>query len=77
VQIAAFKDEAAARRAWLRVQAAHKSELGELGLTIERISIDGKGVFHRVQGGPLDENQARVVCAVLKARNQVCLVVRR
>jgi cell division septation protein DedD len=77
VQIAAFKDEAAARRAWSRIQAAHKSELGGIRLTIERIRINGKGVFHRVQGGPLDVKQARAVCAVLKARNQACLVVRR
>ena len=77
VQIAAFKDEGAARGAWLRVQAAHKAELGGLGLTIERISIAGKGVFHRVQGGPLDEKQARAICGVLKARKQACLVVRR
>jgi cell division septation protein DedD len=77
VQIAAFKDQTAARAAWSRVQAAHKPELGALGLTIERINIDGKGVFHRVQGGPLDEKNARAVCVGLKARNQACLVVRR
>jgi hypothetical protein len=77
VQIAAFKDQAAARAAWLQVQVAHKLELGALGLTIERINIDGKGVFHRVQGGPLDEKQARAVCVGLKARKQACLVVRR
>jgi hypothetical protein len=77
VQVAAFKDQAAARAAWLRFQAAHEPELGTLSLTIERINIDGKGVFHRVQGGPLDEKQARAVCVGLKARNQACLVVRR
>ena len=77
VQIAAFKDEAAARAAWTRVQNANKSELGALGLTIERINIAGKGVFHRVQGGPLDEARAREICGILDTRNQACIVVRR
>ena len=77
VQIAAFKDEAAARGAWRRVQSAHKSELGGLGLTIERINIAGKGIFHRVQGGPLDEASARRICGILDTRKQACIVVRR
>ena len=77
VQIAAFKAEAAARGAWIRVQKAHKSELGALDLTIERINIAGKGTFHRVQGGPLDERSARRVCGILDTRNQACIVVRR
>jgi hypothetical protein len=77
IQIAAFKNEGAARSAWLRVQAANKAELGALGLTIERINIAGKGTFHRVQGGPLDEASARAVCRALDTRNQACIVVRR
>jgi hypothetical protein len=77
VQIAAFKNEAAARAAWQKAQGANKSELGALGLTIERINIAGKGTFHRVQGGPLDEARARQVCRVLDTRKQACIVVRR
>ncbi|MDG2284135.1 MAG: SPOR domain-containing protein [Alphaproteobacteria bacterium] len=77
IQIAAFKNEGAAQSAWLRVQAANKAELGALGLTIERINIAGKGTFHRVQGGPLDEASARAVCRALDTRNQACIVVRR
>jgi hypothetical protein len=77
VQIAAFKDESTARAAWKRVQKAHKSELGALGLTIERINIAGRGTFHRVQGGPLNEASARRICGILDTRKQACIVVRR
>jgi cell division septation protein DedD len=77
IQIAAFKDESAARTAWERVKKANKAELGALGLTIERINITGKGTFHRVQGGPLDEARAREICRILDTRKQACIVVRR
>jgi hypothetical protein len=77
IQIAAFKNEGAARSAWERVQKANKAELGALGLTIERINISGKGTFFRVQGGPVDEARARAICRALDSRKQACIVVRR
>ena len=77
IQIAALRDEAAARAAWLRVQRANRAELGALTLTVERINVSGKGTFHRVQGGPLDEATARRICRILDTRKQACIVVRR
>lgn len=77
VQIAALRDEAAARAAWGRAQRANRGELGALTLTVERINVSGKGTFHRVQGGPLDEATARRICGVLDSRKQACIVVRR
>lgn len=77
VQIAALRDEAAARAAWGRAQRANRNELGALDLTVERIEVSGKGTFHRVQGGPLSEAEARRICGILESRKQACIVVRR
>ncbi len=77
IQIAALRDEVAARAAWLRAQRANREELGALTLTVERINVSGKGTFHRVQGGPLDEAAARRICQILDSRKQACIVVRR
>lgn len=76
IQIAALRNQDAAKREWTRVQSANKALLGALGPTFQRISTDN-GVFFRVQGGPLTENAAKEACAALKAKGQACLVVRR
>ncbi len=77
VQIAAFKDEPTAREAWTRAQKTHPADLGALSLTIEQVDVSGKGIFHRVQGGPLDEAAARGICRTLESRKQACIVVKR
>ncbi len=52
--------------------------LGGLTLTVERADLGEKGVFYRVQAGPVaDEAAARKLCAALGERKQACLVVRR
>ncbi|UUX50090.1 SPOR domain-containing protein [Nisaea acidiphila] len=76
IQIAALRNQDAAKREWTRVQSANKALLGALSPTFQRISTDN-GVFFRVQGGPLTENAAKQACDALKAKGQACLVVRR
>lgn len=76
IQIGALRSEDAARTEWTRVQNANRALLADLSPTYQRVSTD-KGVFFRVQGGPLTEDRAREVCAGLKAKGQACLVVKR
>ncbi|MBT5264516.1 MAG: SPOR domain-containing protein [Rhodospirillaceae bacterium] len=77
IQLAALKSEDRARALWTRTQGRNKDLLGGLTLTIEAITVATKGRFYRVQGGSVAEADARRICAVLKTRNQACLVVRR
>jgi len=74
VQIGAFKNEGKARDVWRRAKASHAELLGALSLSIQKVKLPGKGTFHRVQGGPLSKAQASLICRILKARKQDCMV---
>ncbi len=76
VQLASLKTEDAARSEWARVQQANKDLLGGLKLDIQRVDLQDKGIFYRIQGGPLPSREtASDICAQLKGRGQPCIVV--
>lgn len=77
IQVASVKDKAAAEREWRRLQAANKDLLGALRLEIERADLGKRGIYHRLQAGPLaDEASAKGLCAALTKRKIGCLIVR-
>ena len=77
IQLAAVKTEQAARQEWGRMQKAHPDLLADMRLTVQRADLGDKGVFFRIQGGPLpDRTPAEDVCAELKSSKQPCLVVK-
>jgi cell division septation protein DedD len=78
IQLASLRSNAAAARSWKKLVDSHKELLGGLRLTIARRDLGaGKGVFFRVQAGPLkDQAAARSLCDKLKRRKISCLVVR-
>lgn len=76
-QLAALKSEADAQAAWKRLQNANKDILGGLSSDIVRADLGAKGVFWRLRAGPVDEAQARSICAALAKRNQGCIVGRK
>ena len=77
MQLAAVRSDEAAKQEWNRLKNRYKEELGALSLTVQRVDLGaGKGVYHRIQAGPLDEEAAERACTALKAKNQACLVVR-
>jgi cell division septation protein DedD len=76
VQLGAVHSEAEAHTEWNRLKGAH-AQLASLSPDVVRVDIPGKGVFWRVRGGPLDEAQARVLCADLTKQGQGCLVAKK
>lgn len=78
VQVAAVRSSEAAYGGWQRLQAQHKDLLGKLKLTVQRVDLGPeKGVFYRVQAGPLaDKAAARDLCTKLSLRRVGCLIVR-
>lgn len=77
IQLAATKSEDEAHREWQRLQRANTDVLGPLQLTVTRADLGPeKGVFFRIQAGPLNEASARQACDALKARKLGCLLVR-
>lgn len=75
VQIASVKSEDVAKSTWARLQSAHGDSLGNLRMQAVRVDLGDKGVWYRVQAGPLDEKQAQSVCGALKSRRADCVTV--
>ncbi len=76
VQIGSYRTEAGALNGWKILQSAHETLLAKLKPTIVSADLGARGVFHRLQAGPLaDRGAANTLCSSLKARKQGCLVV--
>ncbi len=75
IQIASVKTEDIAKSTWARLQAAHGDVLASLRMQPARVDLGDKGVWYRVQAGPLDEKQAHNVCGTLKSRKTDCVAV--
>ncbi len=76
VQIGSYRTESGALNGWKILQSAHETLLADLKPTIVSADLGARGVFHRLQAGPLaDRGAANTLCNSLKARKQGCLVV--
>jgi hypothetical protein len=75
IQLASSKSEEIAKSTWARLQAAHGDVLANLRMQPTRVDLGDKGVWYRVQAGPLDEKQAQNVCSTLKSRKTECVIV--
>jgi len=75
VQVASVKSEDVAKSTWARLQNAHGDVLASLRMQPVRVELGEKGVWYRVQAGPLDEKQAQSICGTLKTRKADCVVV--
>jgi hypothetical protein len=77
VQIAATRDESSAKSEWDRLKTAHADLLGALSPTVVKADLGDKGVFYRVQAGPVaDHDQAEKLCGALKQFNIACIIVK-
>ncbi|WP_033069621.1 SPOR domain-containing protein [Thalassospira australica] len=77
IQLASVRDESGAASEWKRLSSKNKDLLDNLQMFVQRIEIDGKGIFYRLQAGPLaDAGVAEKLCADLKERSVGCLIVR-
>jgi hypothetical protein len=77
LQLGAVRSEDAAKQEWQRLQKAEPSVLGKLSLMVERANLGDKGIFYRIQAGPIaDAAEAAQDCAALKNRNVGCILVK-
>lgn len=76
VQVATVPTEADAPREWRRLQRRHPEILGPLDVLAVAFETAEGTTLYRVQGGPLDEEGARTVCARLREEGTGCLVIR-
>jgi hypothetical protein len=75
IQLGSFPAVEQASVQWDRLRRAH-AELQPLSLTTVRVDLGARGVWYRVQAGPLNESGARQICEDLKSKKRDCLVVR-
>lgn len=77
LQLGAVRSEDAAKQEWQRLQKSQSDVLGKLGVTVERADLGEKGIFYRIQAGPItDANEAAQSCTALKNRNVGCILVK-
>jgi hypothetical protein len=77
IQLASTRDAATARSEWLRMQHAHAELLGTLSPVFARADLGAKGIYYRIQAGPLrDRAAAQKLCTSLHAANVGCLIVK-
>lgn len=75
IQLASAKSEDVAKSTWAKLQAAHGDVLASLRMQPTRVDLGERGVWYRVQAGPLDEKQAQSVCSTLRSRKTDCVAV--
>lgn len=77
VQLGSVRSAESARQQWSHLQSEHPDLLSALTLDVRRADLGpGKGVFYRIQVGPLSDKQAaNALCDRLKAVRVGCLAV--
>lgn len=79
-QFAAFRTENEAEKAWNALTRAVKGALNGLAPIIEKADLGKRGIFYRLQSGPMNNQQgAKNLCARVREAQpkQSCLTVRR
>jgi len=77
VQVASVPSQEQAEKEWAKLKSANSDLLGALTMSIQRADLGTKGIYYRIQAGPLaDDAAAKTLCSSLQSRKIGCLVVR-
>ncbi len=75
VQLASIKDAAAAGSEWAKLSKKYPAELSGTKYRVERADLGSRGVFFRIQAGPMAKDSATKICTSIKAKAPgACLV---
>ena len=75
IQLASVKSESEAKAKWAKLQAQFPALKGA-DLRVQRADLGAKGVFFRVQAGPMAEGDAQKICNGIKSSKGDCLLVK-
>jgi len=76
IQLGSLNSATAAEAEWRRLRRRHRDLLEALRPQVQRTDLGAKGVFYRLQAGPLaDAGRAKGLCEALARRNVRCLVI--
>lgn len=77
LQIGAVRSPEAAKQEWERLRRLHATVLGKLNLVTERADLGARGIFYRIQAGPIaDAATAEQDCSELKRHGVGCILVK-
>jgi hypothetical protein len=77
LQLGSVRSEDAARQEWERIKRKNTDLLGDLSATPIRADLGDKGIYYRIQTGPVsDPAAADRICNELKQRNIGCIIAR-
>jgi SPOR domain len=77
LQLGSLRSEDAARQEWERIKRKNADLLGNLSATPTRADLGDKGIYYRIQTGPVaDPAVAERICSELKQRSIGCIIAR-
>ena len=72
-----MRSEESARQEWSKLRKANNDLLGGLTAAWSRADLGERGIYYRIQAGPIaDGAAAERLCGELKRRNVSCILVR-
>ena len=75
IQLASITDRSATGAEWAKLKAKYGSILSGYKYRVETADLGAKGVYHRIQAGPVSKAQAQETCAAIKKKTPGgCLV---
>lgn len=76
VQLASLRSVDAARAEWARLKHDYADLLGSMTAVAVRADLGDKGIYYRVEAGPLDAAAAERLCGELRRRKLGCALAR-
>ncbi len=77
IQLGSVRSQDQARQEWDRIKHKNADLLGDLAATPIRADLGDKGVYYRIQAGPVgDSARAERLCGELRQRSVGCIIVR-
>jgi hypothetical protein len=77
LQLGSLHSDADAHNEWKRLQHKFQPILAGLSPIVVRADLGEKGVFYRLQAGPVDEARAHAICIELQSQQVGCQLVHR
>lgn len=77
LQLGAVRSAGEAREEWERLKRSNADLLGKLSAVAVRADLGDKGVYYRIQAGPIASTAAgERICGELRQRRLACIIVR-
>ena len=77
VQLGSYRARADAKAYWEHTRPKFVSALRHLDMRIVKADIPGRGIYYRLQAGPVAKDKGDAICAKIRAGHRPCILARR